>query len=592
MSRKKGSKFSSKKRALKATVLTAGLFTHMMAAVPPSDGHEEIQPTFSGDSLAYLTKYLGIQQASAAEPGGDGRDDDPESEGGDGGDDNSDDNNGEGGDGGDDGSDDNDGEGGDGGSGDDGDDDDDTGSEGGDNDSDDNGDGEGGEGGDDDSEGGNNDSEGGDNSNGSGSNGNSSSSTPTDAAKPDAPRLLDSSVKSDGKSAPNSASLAVTDDGDGIRVAAFTLLSDGLEASLQQAKVRDTIFVEVSDLKDANVVTATVDGSAISRLATKDTFLAVRTGDVAIEIPAVSLPIRQDGSASAQVEMIIRKLTQDASDQIQSWATSQGLKLVGTPYSFSVTLTDNGEIRTIAGYGNRFARHTIPLPADQDPSRLSALLLRDGQYVPVPMTIDAQGRAVIHTTENATILIVERAPSDVRNDRPWADSALSSLFDKGLIAGTPKAEQSITRADFAALLVDALGLGQRNPASQSAFEDLPTNAESAKVIKIAVESGLFNGMSANLFAPDAGITREQMISVVIRAVNTFSLQLGLDGAPAVFSDEHLASNWARQELAAAREYGIVSGYSDGTVSATQQATLAEAAHLIRSFLIKAGLADR
>src|SRR5690606_19454480 len=141
--------------------------------------------------------------------------------------------------------------------------------------------------------------------------------------------------------------------------------------------------------------------------------------------------------------------------------------------------------------------------------------------------------------------------------------------------GNPTANQGVTRAEFAAFMVDALGLGQRNPASLIVFEDVPANGESAKMIRIAVESGLFLGASSDRFLPDAVITREQMISVVMRAVAGFSLQLNTDGVPAVFSDEHLVSAWAQESVASAREYGIIAGYADGKVSASQEATLAE-----------------
>lgn len=52
------------KAGTKATVLTAGLLSHMMGAVPPVQDTDH-RPIYTGDSLDYLSQFLGIQPAFA-----------------------------------------------------------------------------------------------------------------------------------------------------------------------------------------------------------------------------------------------------------------------------------------------------------------------------------------------------------------------------------------------------------------------------------------------------------------------------------------------------------------------------------------------
>ena len=167
----------------------------------------------------------------------------------------------------------------------------------------------------------------------------------------------------------------------------------------------------------------------------------------------------------------------------------------------------------------------------------------------------------------------------------WGYQAISSLSSKSIISGYPngtfKPDASITRAEFATMLVKALGLNTAGTTGQ--FTDVTADDWYYNSVNTAVYSGLVSGTGDNLFAPNALITREQMAVMVANALET--------NAPAVdgielnsFGDRSSVSNWAVAGLEEAVKAGIVSGMTADTLSPKAHATRAQAAAMIYKML--------
>jgi len=163
----------------------------------------------------------------------------------------------------------------------------------------------------------------------------------------------------------------------------------------------------------------------------------------------------------------------------------------------------------------------------------------------------------------------------------WALDSINTLVRQGCISGYPdgsfKPENTITRAEFAAVLVKAFQLENNNGKT---FSD--TAAHWAKdYIAAAAAKGLVSGYAGGNFGPDDLITREQMAVMIVKAA-------GL--APAAeapgFADSPAISGWAVEAVAAATENGIMKGYSDNTIRPGGSATRAEAVTVIMNALNK------
>lgn len=119
------------------------------------------------------------------------------------------------------------------------------------------------------------------------------------------------------------------------------------------------------------------------------------------------------------------------------------------------------------------------------------------------------------------------------------------LAERGVINGVTETqfdpEGAVTRAQYAALIVRALGLDFDNVPSGVSFVDVPQDAWYADSVKIAYYSGIINGRSAMIFDPEGTIIRSESILMLERAAALVDANVSIDGEPTdVVSREELA----------------------------------------------------
>ncbi|UJF34638.1 S-layer homology domain-containing protein [Paenibacillus hexagrammi] len=163
--------------------------------------------------------------------------------------------------------------------------------------------------------------------------------------------------------------------------------------------------------------------------------------------------------------------------------------------------------------------------------------------------------------------------SDIRGH--WAESAIKELVNDGVIDGYPGGtfapEKTITRAEFASMIVKAYQLK-----AKSGKEFADTTGHWAKdAIHTAAAYGILTGYSDTTFGPDDLITREQMAAIMARAAN-----VPLASGELSFTDKEDISDWAQASVAAAASKGLLSGYEDGSFKPAAHASRAEAATII------------
>ncbi|MBC7324075.1 MAG: S-layer homology domain-containing protein, partial [Moorella sp. (in: Bacteria)] len=153
----------------------------------------------------------------------------------------------------------------------------------------------------------------------------------------------------------------------------------------------------------------------------------------------------------------------------------------------------------------------------------------------------------------------------------------------GVVAGVDGSHfepgRAVTRAEFASLLVKALGLeAQEN--IKNPFKDLKGNAWYAGAVTAAAANGLVKGYEDGTFRPEKTITREEMAAMLVRAMN-----LPAGEAKPAFKDNDKISAWARNSVAAAAASGLVKGFEDGTFRPGAAASRAECAVMVYRMLV-------
>ena len=163
--------------------------------------------------------------------------------------------------------------------------------------------------------------------------------------------------------------------------------------------------------------------------------------------------------------------------------------------------------------------------------------------------------------------------SDIKNH--WAQQNIEKLVTAGAVGGYPdgtfKPDYTITRAEFATILVKAFKLE-----SQSAKVFTDTASHWAKdYIAAANANQIVNGYSDGRFGPDDPITREQMALMIYKAAKLTPV-----AESPQFVDSSAISEWARGAVAAAYQKGIMKGYPGNVFQPQGKATKAEAVTVI------------
>ncbi|MBO2944357.1 pullulanase [Paenibacillus sp. F411] len=167
----------------------------------------------------------------------------------------------------------------------------------------------------------------------------------------------------------------------------------------------------------------------------------------------------------------------------------------------------------------------------------------------------------------------------------WAQNAVKELAAKHIVQGTSakafSPAQKLTRAQFAAMLVRALGLEPVNTAG-STFKDVSRDAWYAADLQTAYQHGLVSGKGGNVFAPNDSITREEMAVMLVRA---YTLQ---HEAPAAeksgMKDQEHISHWAEKQVNQAAFLGLMQGHPGGAFEPKGWTTRAQSAQAVLNLL--------
>lgn len=185
----------------------------------------------------------------------------------------------------------------------------------------------------------------------------------------------------------------------------------------------------------------------------------------------------------------------------------------------------------------------------------------------------------------------------------WASEQINSLVKKGIIKGrtteTFDPESPLTRAELAIIVTGMMNIA---PVEDGITYGDTLYHYAKNYISAAAKHGLMIGYDENSFNPDAYVTREQVISVLLRAVhlkgeviNDGIAALGGDqilekiitiigydprGTITVYTDLDSCSAWAKGYIEVAIATGLTKGYEDNTIRPLVNATRAEAVVMV------------
>jgi hypothetical protein len=280
-------------------------------------------------------------------------------------------------------------------------------------------------------------------------------------------------------------------------------------------------------------------------------------------------------------------------------------KLIGAVVNVHLDIVDaeTGEALAVV---NRFAEpviRMIPVSAERfDPRTANWGAFRydeaSGEFVFVPARLEErEGRlyVVILSRSNSVYLATASEAGFADTEGHWGKAYAERAAAKGLVRGVGGGkfapDRTVTRAEFAAMLVRALGQGSLS-GGKAPYADVPRSAWYYEEVAQAKALGLLEFVEGDRLLPNRTLTREEMAAMLAAALRLEGLEADADGAePNRYRDIGLADPAYLEAIRTVSAPGIMNGTGGGLFSPKDGTTRAQAAAVLLRTLRTLGWID-
>ena len=393
---------------------------------------------------------------------------------------------------------------------------------------------------------------------------------------------------------------------DGRTTTTVTVDSEKLESILATKERGATVIIPVSG--ESDTASGVLTGEMVKGMESRDATLVIKTDSATYTLPAAEINItaisQQLGTNVAlkdiTVSVSIAAPSSQMSKAVEDAAKNGGFIPMIQPADYTVTCSYGGRTVSVSSF-NAYVERTVAIPDGVDPSKITTGIVvnPDGtiHHVPTKVTvIGGKYYAVINSLTNSTYSVVWNPVefSDMKNH--WAKASVNDMGSRmvvnGIGNGNYEPNRNMTRVEFAAVMVRALGLEPEKGAS--VFGDVAATEWYCGYVKTATAYGIIKGYSDASFEPYDTITREQAMTMIARAMKITGLQTELKDSEISslltnYKDGSAASNYAKSSIAACLKTEIVAGRTDNTIAPKNHITRAEAAAIVQRLLQRSDL---
>ncbi|WP_168735686.1 cadherin-like beta sandwich domain-containing protein [Cohnella fermenti] len=206
-------------------------------------------------------------------------------------------------------------------------------------------------------------------------------------------------------------------------------------------------------------------------------------------------------------------------------------------------------------------------------------------FVPAAtVRVDGITSVLIRSYSNSVYVVADHAVSFADVARGWALPFIELAAAKGLVegvgAGKYEPTQTVSRAEFATMLVRALGRGA-SPTGASAYTDVKPGAWYYDAIVSAKELGLLEFVGGKVFLPNRPLTREEMASMLAAAVSLERLPIPQNRASLEgYADIGSVNEAYLEDVRTMIQLNIMAGTSANTFSPKGTTTREQAAAVL------------
>ena len=304
---------------------------------------------------------------------------------------------------------------------------------------------------------------------------------------------------------------------------------------------------------------------------------SVNRTEVSIPASAVS-GIAGGSSAALKVETPAANITISNSGLASLGGQDVTIAAEKTGGTVSVEITAGGQTVSSVTGGLK-----VEIPADCGPGTVAQLVDENGNVLSTLRKSYASGQTMNVPLEgSAKVIFVDNGKSfaDVPAGN-WAANAVAFASGHELMNGVSASSFSPAEPMTRGMLAVVLHNLEGNPGASysGSFGDVGGNDWYAQAVQWAADNSIVTGVSDGVFAPNASITREQLVVMLYR----YAGEPNAGGSLTGFSDSANVSSWAQQAMAWAVSSGIVGG-SNGALNPQSGATRAEVAQMLMNFV--------
>jgi glycosidase len=332
-----------------------------------------------------------------------------------------------------------------------------------------------------------------------------------------------------------------------------------------------------------------------------DNAVQLRSDYMTIVLPQSVLSALQnmvEGELSkSQISMSITAVPSQESDSLIKQAASTNgvdLNLVGTVYEFELAIVDSkGKEKQLTIFEEPITL-TFAVDTNANKDLLGVYYIANSGTLEFVGGTFQNGQIVAQVDHFSKYGVLEYNKSfeDVKSDF-WGAQDIKVMAAKHIVNGktvnTFDPNGDITRAEFAALLMRALGI-QTSSDSLNPFTDVVAGQWYTAEVVAAYDAKLVSGMDATHFNPNGKITREEMAVMTARALKKQGKTVVVEnGLLEKYSDSVNVNVWANEGIQISLQTKIMQGISDSELQPSNQATRATAVVVLKRMMEYVGL---
>ncbi|RCX22835.1 secreted pullulanase [Fontibacillus phaseoli] len=336
-----------------------------------------------------------------------------------------------------------------------------------------------------------------------------------------------------------------------------------------------------------DTVELSLPGPYLAKLKDAGIALKVRTANAMISIPAGTGATGMDLSQLQEMTLGFAPVSGTESQRLLSNAEigDRALKPAGKIISFTgFTVDASGNGNSITAFDGPVVL-SLTMTAEEmkslgDKRKSGLYQMDDDGFVQFRGGKFENGGFVSEILDTGYYTVMESVKTFKDSADTWAKEYIEISVARGITTGIDKEhfapQAAVTRGQMAVFLGRALKLDEAS-AGNVTFTDVDPDAYYHGFIAAMKQAGILAGYEDGSFRPDQKVTREEMLTMVMKA-HEYTKEKNVAGLPiatpssASFADEGDISNFALGFVKAARELGLISGTPEGKFAPQDTAT--------------------